>query len=234
MRTALIANLHSYAAREYMAALRTAGLAFEVISIGSYPETNEMEEERCGGLWKPPAFEEVASGSPRHHFASLSSAELFSFLQAEQFDLGIQGGTGILKPGHFNSFRLGLLSFHPGDLPFYRGCSAPEWQVYEGKPVTSTCHLVNEGIDTGPIYRKKQLAVATISYEAMRASIYPQTARFVAEIIGEIVENQGFITPPVPQNEEVAIYRPYIGEEKRTELRENFADFIRKSQMQPA
>jgi methionyl-tRNA formyltransferase len=184
-----------------------------VISIGTFPAINETEEKRCGGKWTPPSMEELESHSPVYRFPSLKGEGILKFLREQKFDLGIQGGTGFLKDNVIKAFRLGILNFHPGDVPAYRGMSAPEWQVAEQKPVISSCHLVDEGIDSGPVIAKRELDVAFENYESFRASIYPLTAKFVVDIVGEIIRNNGFVNPPQPQDESRARYLKQMNKE---------------------
>tara|TARA_B110000046_G_C12872275_1_gene346546 strand:- start:399 stop:566 length:168 start_codon:yes stop_codon:yes gene_type:complete len=54
---------------------------------------------------------------------------------------------------------LGILNFRPGLLPKYRGCSAPEWQIYEGEKIYSICHIIGKDFDTGDILEVKELKV---------------------------------------------------------------------------
>ena len=159
MNLALIMNLHSYAGREYLSLIGKANIQIEVICIGNSPEINQMEEIRCGGLWTPPSLESLMNlyKFKIYKFDTLKSSDLIDFLKNKKFDLGIQGGTGILKKEVFDQFSIGILNFHPGDLPLYRGCSAPEWQIIENKPVYSTCHFIDHGVDTGDILMKKLL-----------------------------------------------------------------------------
>lgn len=123
---------------------------------------------------------------------------------------------GILKEELINSFKYGILNFHPGDCPQYRGCSAPEWQLWEGKPVVCTCHLIDMGIDTGKIYKKKVLSVDRKDYYKMRAQIYPEISRFVGEVMASLEED--FDNNCIEQDEKCAQYREYIGEEKINKL----------------
>ena len=122
-------------------------------------------------------------------FDSLKSLDLLKYLSNNKYDLAIQGGTGIISDSLIQKFSKGILNFHPGDLPKYRGCSAPEWQLLENKPIISTCHFIDKGIDTGPILKKKKLNVEYASYNLFRSSIYPETAKFVKEIVSEILIN---------------------------------------------
>ncbi|HYG16749.1 MAG TPA: formyltransferase family protein [Bacteroidia bacterium] len=226
MKLALLMNNNSYAGREYLKALRENNIYPDVISIGAYPPVSEGEEARCGGLWNPPAEEEVTEGMKVYQFSTLKDQALLDFLDKEKYDFAIQGGTGILKNPVISRFKNGILNFHPGDLPSYRGASAPEWQLVEKKPVVCTCHLIDEGIDTGPIIEKETLPVSKESYHAFRASVYPNTARFVARVIKQINGAGGLYVTPQVQDESQASYRKYIGDEKIAWIKENFKELV--------
>jgi len=221
-RVALLMNRHAYAGREYLRRLREAGVPVDVIELGDYPVRDDGEEARCGGRWTPPTTDEL-SGPGRHlRFESLRDPRFIEWLGQARYDAGIQGGTGILRPPVFEAFRLGLLNFHPGALPAYRGCSAPEWQALHNEAVVCTCHLVDAGIDTGPIVDARALDVACDSYEGFRASIYPQVAVFVADVVRHIVERGALPEPPRAQSEKGAQYRPVMGPDDLARLKQSF------------
>ena len=141
-----------------------------------------------------------------YYFQNLRS--LYRFLGIKKYDLGIQGGTSIINKKVFDKYKLGILKIHPGLLPQYRGCCSRK--IYENKNVFSTCHIIDEGIDTGKIVAKKQLTTNNKSYYHFRASIYKI---FSYDQIKNIKENKGFVNKPYDQGEN-SIYRKYIGEKK--------------------
>ena len=210
-------NQNSYPGREYLSKLKD--LKIDVISIGEYPEFNNYEEERCGNLWKPEPVQELSKHFDFYSFKSLKSKKLEEFLISKNYHVGIQGGTGIIKSNIIRLFNFGLFNFHPGDLPHYRGCSAPEWQLYEQKEIVSTAHIIDKGIDTGAIFSKKELDVSLRSYAHFRASIYPETSKFVRDVILDIIRRDDLNLKLVPQDEEQAKYRKYIGAKKINELK---------------
>ena len=114
----------------------------------------------------------------------------------------------------------GIINFHPGDLPFYRGCSAPEYQYCDNKPIISTCHFISEGIDDGDIIEKIKLDVDFTSYHSFRATIYPQTAKFVVNIISRWLDGEKL--KRIKQDESLASYKKYIGEKRIDELIKNW------------
>jgi len=214
MKFAIIMNYNSYAGRDYLDHILRSDIPIDVISIGNFSEENKSEDQRCNSLWKPKRFDQLIAGVEHHNFKNLKDDELFEYLKKKKYDIGIQGGTGIINKEIIDKFKLGILNFHPGDLPKYRGCSAPEWQLFENAPVIATCHIIDEGIDTGKIYAKKILNVSRENYYSFRASVYPLISEFVVEVLKEIQDNNGFAHNLIEQNEKEACYRKYIGEEK--------------------
>ena len=62
----------------------------------------------------------------------------------------------------------GIINVHPGSLPGYRGLFAPFWQVLRGeRELGCTVHLVDKGIDTGPI-----LGVARVPFDRSRSLMW--------------------------------------------------------------
>ena len=211
MKILLLMNENSYAGRQYAQQLKLHKISFDIITIGSYPEFDIDENSRCGGFWNPLTLLELGIKDEIYKFKSLKSDDLICFLELKKYDLSIQGGTGIINQNIIDKFKYGILNFHPGDLPNYRGCSAPEWQVYEGKNVVSTCHFIDQGIDSGPILEKKILDVSKENYFKFRASIYPQTSFFLVDIINRIIDDIRFLNRKTEQKSKASIYRKYIG-----------------------
>ena len=214
-------NKNSYAGREYLSKLCNK-IKIDVIEIGDYPDIDDEEEKRCGGLWKPIKTEDLKHHFNFYNFESLDSSDLENFLETQKYDLGIQGGTGIIRSCIFSKFKLGILNFHPGDLPEYRGCSAPEWQIWDSRDIVTTCHFIDNGIDSGPIIEKRILNSKFKSYYSLRASIYPQISEFLFDVIikfYELGENEK-IKPEI-QDESIANYRSYIGQKKLESIKKS-------------
>jgi methionyl-tRNA formyltransferase len=158
-----------------------------MITFGDNPEIDEMEEERCGGYWKPVKMNEIVQLVEVLRFTSTKDPEYRSYLASHNHQYGIQGDVGeILNNTTIDKYQSGIINFHPGDLPLYRGCMAPEWQIYEGRSVICTAHILDEGIDTGDIIAKRSLNLNYGSYHEMRASVYSAISEFVAEMAIEL------------------------------------------------
>jgi len=74
-------------------------------------------------------------------------------------DIVVLGGARILRKEVIDMPTIGILNAHPGLLPQYRGLDAIEWAILNGDDVGVTVHLVDEGIDTGPIVIKEKLEI---------------------------------------------------------------------------
>ncbi|MBF0300015.1 MAG: hypothetical protein HQK51_14930 [Oligoflexia bacterium] len=226
MKIALLMNHNSYPGREYLLSLKKANISVDVLLIGQYPIINKLEEDRCGGLWNPPPLDNILTDISHFHFDTLKSQRLINHLSQANYDIGIQGGTGIIKNSVISLFKIGILNFHPGDLPLYRGCSAPEWQLVEGRPIVCTCHLIDEGIDSGSILSKKVLSPILNSYFSFRSTIYPEIAKFIVEILLKYLKYPELIRSHfAKQDNSKAVYRKYIGDEMIQMIKNHFNKF---------
>lgn len=222
MRICLIMNDNSYPGREYLSRLRIEQIKVDVICIGDYSSENVFENLRCDNLWKPIDQNELKKDFNFYHFGSLNSTKLIDFLIKKEYDIGIQGGTGILKSKVFNKFKFGILNFHPGKLPEYRGCSCPEWQILHNLQVISTCHLIDSGIDTGKIIDYKKLNLDYSSYANFRSSIYPETSKFVCSIITKSIKHNKLFKDPIKQDNSKSKYYKPIDEKNMIILKAKF------------
>lgn len=176
MRTALLFQSGNFVGREYFADLTAAGRAPDlVIAVGRMTsESIAREIERTGGLWAPLA---LPTELEVHSFGSLNDPKLWSLLKAREIDIAIQGGVGILKGDMLDAPRIGWLNVHPGKLPEYRGNACPEWAVLNGADVWATAHMVDAGIDSGPVVASARYDIAPDwTYHQFRANLYRHCA----------------------------------------------------------
>lgn len=116
-------------------------------------------------------------------------------------DLFVAAGAGILRRPLLALPRLGTLNGHMGLLPRYRGMNVAEWSVYEGAPVGATVHLVDAGIDTGPILATRELEELPITIAALREKMDWLQLKLLAEVTAEVVRT-GALPEPRPQRRE--------------------------------
>jgi methionyl-tRNA formyltransferase len=74
-------------------------------------------------------------------------------------DLMVLVGADIVPAPLLEVPRLGTINAHYALLPAFRGMNVTEWSVYCGAPVGVTVHLVDTGIDTGPILLREEISV---------------------------------------------------------------------------
>lgn len=72
-------------------------------------------------------------------------------LREGNFDIGFHKLNLIIKENMFSAFKKGLLNDHWGYLPFLRGKSTIAYSLLLNVPVIPTIHLIDKGIDSGPI-----------------------------------------------------------------------------------
>lgn len=89
----------------------------------------------------------------------LSSPEAVAAVAALGPDLAIHAGAGILRAAILAVPRWGTLNAHMGILPEFRGMNVAEWAAWEHAPVGPSVHLIDPGIDTGPVLAVEPLDV---------------------------------------------------------------------------
>ena len=228
VKFAILMNQDSYIGRQYLDTISKfiKSINITIIEFNKKNSNNKIEDIRCGGLWKPPEVNIFYKKYKNYKFKNINSNEFNDFLLKNHFDYGIQAGCGIISKKIIKLFKFGILNFHPGDLPLYRGASAPEWQIIENNPVIATCHFLDKDIDSGPIYKKKDLGLNNYNYEKMRSMIYPKLSLFLKDIVQEIL-NGVFDETIIDKNKYNNSVRKYIGDDKINLLKHKLKNFNR-------
>ncbi len=94
--------------------------------------------------------------------ASVNSDEVKTALQAANPAVVVVNGTRIISKDILGCVPAPFINLHAGITPQYRGVHGGYWALAEGRPelVGTTVHVVDQGVDTGPI-----LAQATFTVE---------------------------------------------------------------------
>ncbi len=135
----------------------------------------------------------------------LDSANAVALIKALGPDLGIHAGAGLLRRPLIDAFRYGVLNAHMGLLPAYRGMNVAEWAALEGAPLGCTVHLIDSGIDTGPILAMQEVNIAGCgSIAALRAAIDRAQLALLGDVVetivgGKMLEPIAAAEPPGPQ-----------------------------------
>lgn len=220
MRTALLFQDGNFIGREYFARLVEAGRAPELVAtVGRMkPESIAREVERTGGHWNPAA---IPAGVVRRHFESTADPALAALLRDEAIAVAIQGGVGILRDALLDAPSLGWLNVHPGALPSYRGNACPEWAILNGDDVVATAHLIDQGIDTGPIVFAERFRIERDwDYYRFRAHLYRHCAETLIRALA-LLESAGRAAA-MPQATVGACYRPAMSGEQLARVKSCF------------
>ena len=127
-----------------------------------------------------------------------NSPDALAQLKKWSADLAIFTGGNILREETLKAFRIGVLNSHLALLPEIRGMSSPEWSLLCGVPLGITIHLMDSGIDTGPIVLRREFNIPSEC-----GSLVDLRNRMIAagiELIAEAVSSFAHSTVlPAPQ-----------------------------------
>lgn len=104
-------------------------------------------------FYNPPSFKELIDGKkiPVHFVENHNDEDTKNFLKKYSPDYIILGNTRILKEHIISTAKKGVLNSHPAILPQYRGLDCVGWSILNRDSVGATVHMVDPGIDSGPI-----------------------------------------------------------------------------------
>lgn len=166
-------------------AVRAGRLGGEiVVVISNVPGVPGLERARAAGV---EALVLDHRGRPREQH----EADLGALLQARAVDLVcLAGFMRRLSPGFVAAFRGRLLNVHPSLLPAFPGTQAQRQALeYGAKLSGATVHLVDEGLDSGPILLQEAVLVREDDTPESLASrileaehrLYPRAVRLMLE-----------------------------------------------------
>lgn len=121
-------------------------------------------------------------------------------LRAARPDVIAFTGGGLIRSALLAVPRLGILNCHMGILPRFRGMDVVEWAILERgdeQPLIGlTLHLMDRGVDTGPILLQHRLELRSgDTLETVRRRLEPAMARLMLQGICGL--RDGSITPRI-------------------------------------
>lgn len=174
---------------------------------------------------------------PVYSVSNFHSETSISLLRDARADLGVVLGTNILKQSVFKVPKLGSINLHQGLAPYYRGCPAVFWELFnDEREVGLTIHFVESKVDTGEIILQRTVPLEyDYAYgfdfdrfiNDYRAELVGRCAQLVADAVKAIAEGTA---SPRPQDTSLGKrYRLPIKKEKdemrrRLRLRRPVAD----------
>ena len=138
-----------------------------------------------------------AAGVPTEVFARkhFDSREQHDLAMADWLDshtvsvVVCAGYMHLLAPAFLDRFPRRIVNVHPSLLPAFPGTHAVEDALAAGATETGvTVHIVDEGVDTGPILAQERVAIEPDeTAEQLRERLHAVEHRLLPEVVGELV-----------------------------------------------
>lgn len=174
-------NLQALIEAQVRGQLGPARLELVVVNVPGAPA---LERARAAGI---PAECRPSTGRTREDY----DGELLALLRERGIELlCLAGYMRLLSPGFVRGFGGPILNVHPALLPAFPGLHAQRQALEHGAKVSgATVHLVDAGLDSGPILLQEAVPVREDDdAERLAARIlevehrlYPRALRLVAE-----------------------------------------------------
>ena len=138
--------------------------------------------ERAGRAGVPAA----AFALEEHESRAARDAAMADWLEAQGVELVVCAGyMHLLTTAFLDRFPGRIVNVHPSLLPAFPGARAIEDALAAGVQTTGvTVHVVDEGLDTGPVLRQEPLPVEP--RETLVARIHAVEHRLLPEVVGEL------------------------------------------------
>ena len=104
----------------------------------------------------------------------------------------LAGFMKVLPAGFVSALSPNLINMHPSLLPAFPGAHAVRDAINAGASVTgATVHIVDAGVDTGPVLVQREVAVASgISESDLHEQIKAIERAMIVEVVSEIAEGK--------------------------------------------
>ena len=153
----------------------------EVVAVGSdKPGARALERARAAGV--PTMVFEQPDRRER-------DAAIASWLEQSRVELVVLAGyMRLLGPAFLGRFPRRVINVHPALLPAFPGIGAVEQALAHGVKVFGvTVHLVDEGVDTGPIIAQRALELPDAADAAeVREALRPLEHDLLCEVVRQI------------------------------------------------
>ena len=148
---------------------------------------------------------------------SVNSSEALAALAAAAPDFIVSANNFLIfKPAAIAIPRLGIVNFHNGPLPRYGGLNVCSWALINGESEYGvTWHLVDAGIDSGPIQAQRRFPVARGETAiGLVSRCIEQGTALLVELLPRLIAGR---LSPEPQSAESRLYygrhdRPWHGD----------------------
>ena len=97
---------------------------------------------------------------------SMNIPELLSIIKSNNIKVGISANWKYtIQAGFLEMFDYGILNFHLGNLPDYKGNATVNWSIINGESsINGNIHKMELEVDTGDIISRKKIPISNDSY----------------------------------------------------------------------
>ncbi|MGI4867003.1 MAG: phosphoribosylglycinamide formyltransferase [Janthinobacterium lividum] len=170
------------------------GVAEIVVVFSNDPAAPGLDSAAALDL---PTASLASKGRKREEF----DREVVAVLQEYQPDFVVLAGyMRVLSPTFVRAFAGRIVNIHPADTHQHQGLHAYEWAFANHLAETKiTVHLVDEGLDTGPILAQRvvNLEEATTLAEVQRRGLAVEHVLY-AETLAALITNTILAAPAIP------------------------------------
>lgn len=92
-----------------------------------------------------------------YHVVDHNSKEAYELIKRSNAKIGLISGARILNKSIIDLFKIGIINFHPGEIPYIRGLYSPLRAIKANHRQVLTSHLIDYKIDAGKVIIKKEI-----------------------------------------------------------------------------
>lgn len=130
-----------------------------------------------------------------------------------------------LKRQIFDGVTHGCINVHPGILPFYRGCSAVEWAIFNDDKIGNTAHFMTEEYDEGNIIASEWYEFPKdTNYQSIRTRVYKDGVALAGRALREVFDKNLLPTDGIPQDSRLGKYWSPIPDDKFKSVLKKISD----------
>lgn len=201
-------NLHGHPRGELMLeSLVAAGFVPRLVLSEESAEAVDLRKTQAGILGATPGFvpatpaEEICAtrGVPFLTVADHNDARSIDALRDTEIDLVVLGDTRLVRPEIIAEVPHGIVNVHPGVIPEVRGNNPYIWAVIHGLPQGATAHLINAGVDRGPVLQVRRIpSPVADDVPGLIRRINELCAEIVVSTLDDLVSGRAIATPQPP------------------------------------
>jgi phosphoribosylglycinamide formyltransferase-1 len=172
---------------------RVHGRTAQIVAVGGdKPGARALERGQAAGI--------ATQVFPREDFVDRPARDtaIAQWLAAQGAGTVVLAGyMALLTPVFIAAFPDRIVNVHPSLLPAFPGLRAIEQALEAGVPSTGvTVHLVDDGVDTGPVLLQREVAIPNGASAAdVRALLAPVEHELLSEAVAALANGQPSARP---------------------------------------